>query len=49
MTIDGVASGATALAYEHRGGRLRISLPERGERRSVTVRYHGTTGQANRV
>jgi len=41
MMVDGVASGSTALAYEHRGGRLRIMLPAGGERRSVTVRYRG--------
>ena len=49
MTIDGVASGATALAYEHRGGRLRISLPAGGERRSVTVRYRGAPSGGLRI
>ncbi len=49
MMVDGVTSGGTALAFEHRGGRLRIALPAGGERRSVTVRYHGTPAGGLRI
>lgn len=49
MTVDGVSSGAAPLAFEHRAGRLRIPLPSGGERRSVTVRYHGAPARGLRI
>jgi aminopeptidase N len=49
MSVDGVASGTTPLAFEHRAGRLRIPLPPGGERRSVTVRYHGLPAGGLRI
>ena len=41
MSVDGVTSGPTGLAFIHQANRLRIALPPGGERRSVTIRYHG--------
>lgn len=49
MMVDGVAAGLTPLAYEHRGDRLRITLPASAAQRSVTVRYHGKPASGFRI
>ncbi|MFN0102046.1 MAG: M1 family metallopeptidase [Bryobacteraceae bacterium] len=49
MSVDGVAADGTALAFEHRAERLRISLPPAGARLSVTVRYHGVPASGLRI
>lgn len=49
MHVDGVDAGGTPLAYEHRGDRLRITLPPGKSQRSVTVRYHGTPESGFRI
>jgi len=49
MVVDGVSAGGTALAYEHRGDRLKIALPAGDGKRSVTVRYHGVPREGLRI
>jgi aminopeptidase N len=52
MTVASVSSGGSALAFEHRGDRLAITLapPGRsGERRQVTVKYAGVPATGLRI
>lgn len=48
MTVDSVATGAGAVAFEHAGDRLRLPLPETltaGDEVTYTIRYRGVPGE----
>lgn len=52
MTVDGVSEHGAGVAYVHTADRLRLALKplgKAGERRSVTVRYHGTPAGGLRI